>query len=181
MFNELNNGFFILVIQGVQGSGKTSMIKHLIDAIDWDEILVISEEAHDDGEYAFIPEQCRADTLDRQKLDAIRVQDKRVKLVIFDDILSMGMLQYQNNVYLQGWLTNIRKKNMRIIISTQLTTGIPTVFRKSMTACLVSQLDDNCVKMLRDSFGRRISPVHMDPYVFLYVTKKGTCKYIKLS
>lgn len=180
MFDELNNGFFILVIQGIQGSGKTSMVRYLMNTISWDEILVVSEEC-EDGEYSYLPEANKCSSLDRNKLDAIRVKDDRIKLIVFDDVLSMNMLQHHNRIYLEGWLTNIRKKNMRIIISTQLTTGIPTVFRKSMTACLVSQLDDNCVKMIKESFGRRVTQILLPSFTFLYITKKGTFKYIKLS
>lgn len=179
--DSLNEKPFQLVIAAPSGSGKTTIIRQLLNTLQFNTLLVVSEECQEGGEYFGLDERLRCDHFDIEMLKALQIRDDKKKLVIFDDIIGFHLRDYKNARFLDGFCSNARHFNISIISSVQTLTGIPVSMRLNATAALFNSVGDLTKQLYRNIIGKNLAELELPQYTFLFINKKGAQYKIKIT
>lgn len=153
----------VVIINGSQGSGKSSLIRYLI-GLKKDELsygIIFSNTAFSSEEnYDYIPEKYVHPHFNEEKLlNLMKIQTKFKKetrpkiFIIFDDCL-FEPKQWSSNA-LRQLATQVRHYNCFLIVSTQYPQLVPSYFRAvSFYSFIFAGMENkNAMKALYDSYG----------------------------
>ena len=176
----ISNPFQLLIIAPT-GYGKSSVVRHLINGLEYDKLLIVSTECQEGGEYDSYSEDIKMPILDLERLEALRTRDDKRKLLIFDDIMSMGMRKYNASTYIEGFCANARHFGISIVTSLQVVKGAPTGLIDNCNAALIATLNDRTKKVHEALTGMKLNQLQLEPHSFLFINNRGTRVKIKIG
>lgn len=181
----------LLIINGEQGSGKSSLIKYLMrmNKRKFDYGIVFTNTSFDRDDKAsfnyipkgFVHSEFSEDILialmNKQK-DLIKNRIKKEAFVILDDCLDRDMF---NSKWFQRLATQLRHYHITAIISTQYPNALPPKYRTNCMSTVIFRTNTNvALKALWESYGqyykfnefRELVMKSTGNYQFLYYNKK---------
>lgn len=179
--STLNEKPFQLIIAAPSGCGKSTVVRHLLNTLNYDILLVISEECQEGGEYSTLDPSVTVSYFDIDRLKSLQTRDQRKKLVVLDDVIGMHLRDYKLSRFLDGFSSNARHFNISIISSVQTLTGLPVSMRLNCNNALFNSVEDLTKKLYKNIIGKNLSELDLPQYTFLYINKKGGQYKIRIS
>lgn len=181
----------LLIINGEQGSGKSSLIKYLMymnrKKFNYGIVFTNTSFDRDDkGSFSYIPKQFIhsefkeeiLQTLMNKQAQLIKNRIKLEAFVILDDCLDVEMF---NSRWFKRLATQMRHYHITVIISTQYPNAIPPRYRANCMSTVIFQTTMNtALRALWESYGQKYSFTDFRAlvmqstgnYQFLYYNKK---------
>ena len=184
--------FFVMVIYGTPGSGKTSLLKYIMYEASnnkrFDHCLLISSSKND-PDYKFISKKYKFDSYNRDAVENyihfLRDHNqKNIKtrgLLIFDDVVGQDAGSFKTNFY-KDLFTCHRHIGLSIIICMQVPVEIPAYLRSMIKyACIYKYISKGDKEKIFTAFGslaenekefNKIYEHHTnEPYKFLFYNR----------
>lgn len=178
--DTLNGRHFQLIITASSGYGKSCIVKHLINTLEYDQLLIMGAECDDDGEYGDMSLVNRSATFDQQRLEDMRVRDGYKKLVIFDDVSGLNLRQAQRKKYLDEFSSNARHYGINIISSVQTLIQVPKAFSTNCTHALIARLYPATLELCMMITGKKIKALKLEDHAFLFIGQGGIEEQVKM-
>lgn len=171
---------FQLIITAASGYGKSCIVKHLINTLEYDQLLIMGAECDDNGEYGDMSLVNRSSTYDEQRLEDMRVRDGYKKLVIFDDVSGLRLRQASKKNYLDEFSSNARHYGINIISSVQTLIQIPKAFSTNCTHAMIARLYPATLELTMMITGEKTKTLRLEDHAFLFIGPGGLEEQVKM-
>lgn len=168
-----------ILIYAKPGSGKTTMVKHMMSNIPYESIYILSGEPYD---YPEVNDNHKSQVLDEEQLDEF-YNKPGIKLLILDDILHLELASGKGKRTMNKILSTSRHHNAYVIISTQLLNSIGRAFRLLAHIFVTGNIDEDSIDQLRamTSYTKKdLRTLTLAEYQFIACNTRGNMEKIKL-
>jgi hypothetical protein len=181
LIDNLDGSPFQLLIIAPSGYGKSTVVRHLINGLTYDDLIILSSECEIGGEYDSMPESVKMTQFDVDRFNAFKIRDGRRKLIVLDDVMGMGIRGWRPAQYLEGLSANARHYGISIISSLQVVKAAPNGMIENASAALIAVINDRTKKIHEYITGMKLTSLELEYHSFLFITKKGVKCKIKME
>lgn len=178
---SLSERAFQLIILAPSGYGKSTVIKHLLNSLDYDQLIICSTECEDGGEYDSYEDIVKMVHFDQARLEDLQQRNDYKKLVVFDDIMAMGLRQHRTQEFLEAFVSNSRHYGISIISSVQVLKGVPPAFVANCNHAMIASLTEPAKKLVEALTGFKPKTLNLPAFTFWLVSNRGLNLKIKIS
>lgn len=179
--DSLSERPFQLIILAPSGYGKSTVVKHLLNSLEYDQLIICSTECEDEGEYDSYEDSVKMLHFDQSRLEDLQQRNGYKKLVVFDDIMGMGLREYGAQRFLEAFVSNSRHYGISIISSVQVLKGIPPAFVANCNHAMIASLNDSSKKLIENLTGFKPKTLNLRPHTFLLVSNRGLNHKVKIA
>lgn len=172
---------FQLIILAPSGYGKSTVVKHLLNSLDYDQLIICSTECEEDGEYDSYEDSVKMLHFDQYRLEDLQQRNGYKKLVVFDDIMAMGLREHGAQRFLEGFVSNSRHYGISVISSVQVLKGIPPAFISNCNHAMIASLNEASKKLIENLTGFKPKTLSLQPHTFLLVSNRGLDCKVKID